>query len=177
MVKVKAHFKRRSTANNVEIYVPVPDDADTPKFRVCLSCQCATPLPIIVVSRRRLQARCSMLRTNRPSCGRSNSWAAPVSSSCVRTLAYQACGEVRILHIDPLHSTLSCCRRTRKHGQTCSYHGEIRDTLFYGLGHPSEIPQDCREEWISGSAVGEVHHTEWGRLQVRRRIVFSHRSY
>lgn len=34
MVKVKAQFKRRSTANNVEIYVPVPDDADTPKFRV-----------------------------------------------------------------------------------------------------------------------------------------------
>lgn len=34
MVKVKAQFKRRSSANNVEIYVPVPDDADTPKFRV-----------------------------------------------------------------------------------------------------------------------------------------------
>ncbi len=34
MVKVKAQFKRRSTANNVEIYVPVPEDADTPKFRV-----------------------------------------------------------------------------------------------------------------------------------------------
>lgn len=34
MVKVKAQFKRRSTANNVEIYVPVPDDADTPRFRV-----------------------------------------------------------------------------------------------------------------------------------------------
>ena len=34
MVKCKAQFKRRSTANNVEIYVPVPDDADSPKFRV-----------------------------------------------------------------------------------------------------------------------------------------------
>ncbi|CAG8493913.1 1477_t:CDS:2, partial [Cetraspora pellucida] len=33
MIKAKAQFKRRSTANNVEIYVPVPDDADTPKFR------------------------------------------------------------------------------------------------------------------------------------------------
>ncbi len=38
MVKVKAQFKRRSTANNVEIYVPVPDDADTPKFRVRVLC-------------------------------------------------------------------------------------------------------------------------------------------
>lgn len=34
VVKVKAQFKRRSTANNVEIYVPVPEDADSPKFRV-----------------------------------------------------------------------------------------------------------------------------------------------
>ncbi len=33
MVKARAHFKRRSTANNVEIIVPVPDDADTPRFR------------------------------------------------------------------------------------------------------------------------------------------------
>ena len=33
-VKVKAQFKRKSTANNVEIYVPVPDDADSPRFRV-----------------------------------------------------------------------------------------------------------------------------------------------
>lgn len=36
MVKVRGQFKRRSTANNVEIWVPVPDDADSPKFRVRL---------------------------------------------------------------------------------------------------------------------------------------------
>lgn len=33
MIKAKAQFKRRSTANNVEIIIPVPDDADTPRFR------------------------------------------------------------------------------------------------------------------------------------------------
>ncbi|KAJ7640337.1 Mu homology domain-containing protein [Mycena polygramma] len=33
IVKVIAQFKRKSTANNVEIFVPVADDADTPKFR------------------------------------------------------------------------------------------------------------------------------------------------
>lgn len=33
-VKVRAQFKRKSTANNVEIYVPVPEDSDTPRFRV-----------------------------------------------------------------------------------------------------------------------------------------------
>ncbi|EGF78864.1 hypothetical protein BATDEDRAFT_37174 [Batrachochytrium dendrobatidis JAM81] len=33
MIKAKAQFKRRSSANNVEIVVPVPEDADTPKFK------------------------------------------------------------------------------------------------------------------------------------------------
>ena len=33
MVKARSQFKRRSTANNVEILVPVPSDADSPKFR------------------------------------------------------------------------------------------------------------------------------------------------
>ncbi|KAI4719502.1 clathrin adaptor, mu subunit [Aureobasidium sp. EXF-10727] len=33
MLKAKAQFKRRSTANNVEISIPVPEDADTPRFR------------------------------------------------------------------------------------------------------------------------------------------------
>ena len=36
MVKVKAQFKRRSTANNVEIIIAVPDDADSPKFRAAI---------------------------------------------------------------------------------------------------------------------------------------------
>ena len=31
--QARAQFKRRSTANNVEISIPVPDDADTPRFR------------------------------------------------------------------------------------------------------------------------------------------------
>ncbi|XP_065904131.1 AP-1 complex subunit mu-1-like [Dysidea avara] len=33
LIKAKGQFKRRSTANNVEITIPVPADADTPKFR------------------------------------------------------------------------------------------------------------------------------------------------
>ena len=36
MVKAKSQFKRRSTANNVEIYIPVPSDADSPKFKTTL---------------------------------------------------------------------------------------------------------------------------------------------
>ncbi|XP_005994174.1 AP-1 complex subunit mu-2 [Latimeria chalumnae] len=33
MVKAKGQFKRQSVANNVEIMVPVPSDADSPKFK------------------------------------------------------------------------------------------------------------------------------------------------
>ena len=33
VLQAKAQFKRRSTANNVEITIPVPDDADSPRFR------------------------------------------------------------------------------------------------------------------------------------------------
>ena len=32
-MKAKSQFKRRSTANNVEIVVPVPVDADSPRFK------------------------------------------------------------------------------------------------------------------------------------------------
>jgi len=33
LVKVRSQFKSRSTANNVEIVIPVPDDVDTPSFK------------------------------------------------------------------------------------------------------------------------------------------------
>lgn len=36
MIKAKAQFKRRSTANNVEVIIPVPDDADSPRFRTSI---------------------------------------------------------------------------------------------------------------------------------------------
>lgn len=36
IVKAKAQFKRRSSANNVEIIVPVPADADSPKFKTTI---------------------------------------------------------------------------------------------------------------------------------------------
>eukprot|EP00823_Brevimastigomonas_motovehiculus_P001328 TRINITY_DN11851_c0_g1_i1.p1 TRINITY_DN11851_c0_g1~~TRINITY_DN11851_c0_g1_i1.p1 ORF type:complete len:424 (+),score=70.72 TRINITY_DN11851_c0_g1_i1:50-1321(+) len=32
-IKAKSHYKRRSTANNVEIIIPVPSDADSPSFK------------------------------------------------------------------------------------------------------------------------------------------------
>ena len=35
-MKAKSQFKRRSTANNVEIFIPVPSDADSPKFKTTL---------------------------------------------------------------------------------------------------------------------------------------------
>ena len=34
--QAKSQFKRRSTANNVEIIIPVPPDADSPKFKTTI---------------------------------------------------------------------------------------------------------------------------------------------
>ena len=60
MIKAKSHFKRRSTANNVQIVIPVPADADSPSFKVrarwlslqarkansvCVGLACRLPLP------------------------------------------------------------------------------------------------------------------------------------
>uniref|UniRef100_A0A8C4QQN3 AP-1 complex subunit mu-1 n=1 Tax=Eptatretus burgeri TaxID=7764 RepID=A0A8C4QQN3_EPTBU len=36
MIKVKSQFKKRSTANAVEILIPVPSDADTPRFKTSI---------------------------------------------------------------------------------------------------------------------------------------------
>lgn len=42
-MQATAQFKRRSTANNVQIIIPVPDDADTPKFRTNIGTVHYTP--------------------------------------------------------------------------------------------------------------------------------------
>jgi len=43
MIKAKSQFKRRSTANNVEIIIPVPHDADSPKFKTGIGSVKYTP--------------------------------------------------------------------------------------------------------------------------------------
>lgn len=43
MIKAKSQFKRRSTANNVEIHIPVPNDADSPKFKTSIGSAKYTP--------------------------------------------------------------------------------------------------------------------------------------
>lgn len=36
MIKAKSQFKSRSVANNVEIHIPVPSDADSPSFKTSI---------------------------------------------------------------------------------------------------------------------------------------------
>lgn len=49
MIKAKSQFKRRSTANNVEIVIPVPADADSPKFKTTVgSCKYAPETNAVV---------------------------------------------------------------------------------------------------------------------------------
>ena len=47
--QAKSQFKRRSTANNVEIVIPVPADADSPKFKTTVgSCKYAPELNSVI---------------------------------------------------------------------------------------------------------------------------------
>lgn len=49
MVKAKSQFKRRSTANGVEIIIPVPQDGDSPKFKTGIgSCRYAPELSAVI---------------------------------------------------------------------------------------------------------------------------------
>jgi len=51
MIKAKSQFKRRSTANNVEIVIPVPTDADSPKFKATVgSCKYAPEQSAVIWS-------------------------------------------------------------------------------------------------------------------------------
>ncbi|GAA57073.1 AP-1 complex subunit mu [Clonorchis sinensis] len=49
MVKAKAQFKRRSTANQVEIHVPVPSDVDSPRFKTTMGSAKYVPETNVVV--------------------------------------------------------------------------------------------------------------------------------
>jgi AP-1 complex subunit mu len=80
MVKVKAQFKRRSSANNVEIYVPVPDDADSPKFRVCVSHGMRISVTDVFSVRPRLGPSYT-LQTNQPLYGKLSSLGVPANFS------------------------------------------------------------------------------------------------
>ena len=90
IVKCKAQFKRRSTANNVEVWVPVPDDADTPKFRVSVALPWnwkrdylgdASTDDHSLTSIRRRRGAFNMPQINLPSCGRSSNSEVVASTS------------------------------------------------------------------------------------------------
>lgn len=174
MVKVKAQFKRRSTANNVEIYVPVPDDADTPKFRVSVL---SSMLPFHVLTqihRHRLVA-CSTCPTSLRLCGRSSSSVVAASSSCARTSGSPAFAAVSPCspNVLPLATQGATHGRARVAGQARADHSQVRDSVLHRVRHPGALPQDRREERVPGAALGALHHAERRRLQVRLRRVLA----
>lgn len=71
--QVKAQFKRRSTANNVELYIPVPDDADSPKFRVRPPSALSPVHLLTIMTCRHRSGQYTTFQSSRRSCGRSSS--------------------------------------------------------------------------------------------------------
>lgn len=86
LVKAKAQFKRKSTANNVEIEVPVPDDADTPKFKVREPYYACT---LSIYKTKKNSQAVDLFHINQKGhalCGKLNSSREEKSSLCVLTL-------------------------------------------------------------------------------------------
>jgi AP-1 complex subunit mu len=49
LIKAKSMFKARSMANNVEIHIPVPPDADSPKFKASMGLVAYVPEKDVIV--------------------------------------------------------------------------------------------------------------------------------
>jgi AP-1 complex subunit mu len=129
MVKVRGQFKRRSTANNVKIFVPVPEDADSPKFRAAAgsvvympekSCFCWTIKNLVS------RALCSQ-PSHKPS--RANRTERRSRASHARTLwpavRHVGRGRRQEAALDP-----------------------VRDPVLYPQRHQRALPQDCRQDGL-----------------------------
>lgn len=175
-LQVKAQFKRRSTANNVEIYIPVPDDADSPKFRVRFP-------------PRRLAQRADLTSPHRPqlerfttfprslrSSGRSSSSQVARSTSCARTLGCLPCEEVRKAFLLCRTTTDSCSRLQRRSTSVHPSRSNLRSPTLPSAGSQvrsfdccsthsdtncflcSAVPQDRGEVWLPSSALGPIQY-------------------
>lgn len=51
LIKARSQLKKKTNANNVEIVIPVPEDADTPRFKVSNCCPDAVPASPCVMFR------------------------------------------------------------------------------------------------------------------------------
>jgi hypothetical protein len=89
--------------------VPVPDDADSPKFRVSPG--------VIRADLRHPWVRWCMRQKNRPLSGRSSSSAEEGTTLCARTLDCQVSGMVRI--------RADCLLTIRGTRQACTHHGQV----------------------------------------------------
>lgn len=130
LVKCKAQFKRRSTANNVEIYVPVPDDADSPKFRAATgSVHYAPEKSAMVWKIKQLGGGREFLM--RAHFGLPSVKNGECLSGCCASF---------------LTSTRRGSRSTRPHQH------QVRDPLLYRVGHSGQVPENCGKVWLSSSA-------------------------
>jgi AP-1 complex subunit mu len=139
MVKVIAQFKRRSTANNVEIYVPVPDDADSPKFRASTgSVQYAPDKSAFV-------------------------WKIKQLAGGKEFLMRAHFGLPSVKNGKPAHGYVPCSKfvhRTRRR-EARTNNSKIRDTVFHSLWYTGPVPEDSGEKRLPGSAMGAVYYPEW----------------
>ncbi|KAM9610865.1 AP-1 complex subunit mu-2 isoform 11-T11 [Morphnus guianensis] len=163
MVKAKGQFKKQSVANGVEIAVPVPSDADSPKFKTSVGSARYLPERNLVI----WTIKSFPVRLPTP----------PIPNAGVPLVGFSPSRLPRRVarHRPQPHG---CCAggkgapdarplRSAQRGEgggggSAPHLRPLRDSLLHRLGHPGAVHEDHREERVPGAALGALHHPERG---------------
>lgn len=152
LIKAKSQFKLRSVANDVKITIPVPPDADSPKFRVCKALYCFD------------------LTTVQQSIGTVKY--APEKDAIIWSIKQFTGGKEYLMRAhfglpsvtDGMFTSRlsdSFFRRSRKRDSP-SYSGIFRDSLLHRLRHSSALPQNFGEKRaLHGAPLGALYYSCW----------------
>ena len=147
MLKAKAQFKRRSTANNVEISIPVPDDADTPRFRTNIGSVHYAPETSSIV-----------WKIKQFGGGKEFLMRAELGLPSVRGDEERGGGMMGASLLAFFTLTKNCTDRLFRwlrwlHGRRCrvwqgktTHWCQVRDPLLYNFGDPGAVSEDYRAE-------------------------------
>ena len=153
MIKAKSQFKQRSTANNVEIVIPVPPDADTPSFKTSIgSVKYAPERDAIVWTIKQFHGGKEYLM-------RAHFGLPSVSNEEDKkdkppiTVKF----EIPYFTVSGIQVSASCMHAHLAHSRPFAH---ATPHPLRPSSNTGAIPEDYREVGLSGVAMGAIHHPE-----------------
>ena len=148
MVKAKSQFKRRSTANNVEIIIPVPNDADSPKFKTTIGhCKYTPETSSIIWTIKSFPG------------GKEYLMRAHFGLPSVESELMEGKPPIQVKFEIPYFTTsgIQVCTTYILTNPLSSFvlHYTV---IFLSSG---TVPENHRKVWLSGVALGQVHYAKW----------------